>query len=51
MTQNDLPEILEEDDIVLQVEQFKIGLISKATGGEFDDKEYSRLRKLVMGLP
>ena len=41
----------EEDDIALQIEQFKMGLISRATGGEFDQKEYSRLRKIVLGIP
>jgi len=41
----------EEDDLVLQIEQFKMGLVSRATGGEFDQKEYSRLRKIVLGIP
>jgi len=46
-----LPESPKEDDIVLQIEQFKMGLVSKATGGDFDNKEYSRLRKLILGIP
>jgi hypothetical protein len=51
MKSTDLPNIPEEDDILLQIEQFKMGLISRATGGEFDNKEYQRLRKLTMGIP
>lgn len=47
----ELNNIAEEDDIVLQIEQFKMGLISRATGGEFEQKEYSRLRKMVLGIP
>lgn len=48
---NELDNIPETDDIVLQLEQFKMGLIARATGGEFEQKEYSRLRKIVLGLP
>jgi serine/threonine protein kinase len=48
---HELNNIAEEDDIVLQIEQFKMGLISRATGGEFEQKEYSRLRKIVLGIP
>jgi eukaryotic-like serine/threonine-protein kinase len=47
----ELNNIPEEDDIVLQIEHFKMGLISRATGGEFEQKEYSRLRKIVLGIP
>ena len=47
----ELNNIAEEDDIVLQIKQFKMGLISRATGGEFEQKEYSRLRKMVLGIP
>lgn len=51
MSIDNLEILSEEDDVVLQIEQFKMGLISRATGGEFEDKEYRRLRKLVMGIP
>lgn len=51
MQVNELDNIPETDDIVLQLEQFKMGLIARATGGEFEQKEYSRLRKIVLGLP
>lgn len=51
MKTNELDVIPEEDDIVLQVEQFKLGLIARATGGEFDEKEYSRMRKMTLGIP
>lgn len=50
MRVNELDNIPESDDIVLQVEQFKMGLIACATGGIFDEKEYGRLRKLVLGI-
>lgn len=51
MKVNELDNIPEADDIVLQLEQFKMGLISRATGGDFEQKEYSRLRKIVLGIP
>jgi serine/threonine-protein kinase len=51
MNSSDLPNIPEGDDLVLQIEQFKMGLVSRATGGEFDNEEYRRLRKLVMSIP
>ena len=51
MTIQELSNMPEEDDLVLQIEQFKMGLISRATGGEFDSKEYNRLRKMVLGIP
>lgn len=47
----ELPEVPSGDDIVLQIEQFKMGLTSRATGGSFDEKEYGRQRKLILGLP
>ena len=51
MQNKELNNIPEEDDILLQLEQFKLGLISRATGGDFEQKEYSRLRKIVLGIP
>ncbi|MCI5137188.1 MAG: serine/threonine protein kinase [Candidatus Electrothrix sp. AR1] len=41
----------EEDDIVLQLEQFKVGLVNRATGGEIEEKEYSKSRKMILGIP
>lgn len=51
MNSSNLPDIPEGDDLVLQIEQFKMGLISKATGGDFENDEYRRLRKLVLSIP
>lgn len=51
MTIDNLPIIDNEDDLLLQMEQFKMGLVSRATGGEFDTKEYSKFRKLVLANP
>lgn len=47
----DFEDLSEDDDIVLQIEQLKMGLTSRATGGSFDQDEYKRLRKLVLGIP
>jgi serine/threonine protein kinase len=46
----ELNNLAEEDDIILQIEQFKMGLIAQATGGDFDQKEYSRIRKMILGI-
>ena len=51
MKSDNLPIIENEDDLLLQMEQFKIGLVSRATGGDFDTKEYSRFRKLILTNP
>ncbi len=51
MKSQELNNLPDDDDIVLQIEQFKMGLIAQATGGDLDEKEYSRLRKLVLGIP
>lgn len=51
MKSNELPNISEIDDILLVVEQFKMGLIARATGGDFKDSEYTRFRKIVMNIP
>jgi serine/threonine-protein kinase len=45
----ELEDIPEQDDIVVQVEQFKLGLIERATGGHIDELEYQRIRKLLLG--
>jgi eukaryotic-like serine/threonine-protein kinase len=51
MKVNELNDIPPSDDILLQIEQFKMGLISRATGGSIEAAEYARLRKIVLGLP
>lgn len=51
MNTNNLPEVPKEDDILIQVEQLKVGLLARATGSEFENSEYSRLRKLTLGIP
>lgn len=51
MKTNELDSITTSDDVVLQVEQFKMGLISRATGGSIDATEYKRLRKIVLAIP
>lgn len=48
---NELDKVHEEDDIVIQVEQLKMGLTVRATGGDFEQQEYQRLRKIVLGIP
>lgn len=48
MKLDSLPTVENEDDLLLQIEQFKMGLVSRATGGYFDTKEYSRFRKLIL---
>lgn len=51
MTVDNLPTLDNEDDLLLQIEQFKMGLVSRATGGNFDTKEYSKFRKLILLNP
>jgi serine/threonine-protein kinase len=51
MNSSNLRDIPEGDDLVLQIEQFKMGLVSRATGGDFENDEYRRLRKLVLSIP
>ncbi|WP_269226835.1 serine/threonine-protein kinase [Flavobacterium eburneipallidum] len=48
MKTNELNRLSEEDDIILQIEQFKMGLVSLATGGRLEQKEYSTFRKLIL---
>jgi len=48
---NELDNIPADDDIVLQVEQFKMGLIARATGGSMEEKDYARFRKIILGIP
>ena len=53
MKTDELPNIPEEDDISIIVEQLKNRLVARATGkgDDFTQKEYSRLRKIVLGIP
>lgn len=51
MNVNDLAPIPKVDDIVISAERLKMGLVSRATGGGFDQKEYSALRKKILSIP
>jgi serine/threonine protein kinase len=51
MKVSELDNIPPSDDVSLQIEQFKMGLIARATGGSIETAEYTRLRKIVLGLP
>lgn len=37
-----------DEELIENLESFKSGCISQATGGNFDDKEYKRLRELLI---
>jgi serine/threonine protein kinase len=51
MNSNTLNKLAEADDIVIQLGQFKMGLMSQATGGDMDIKEYERQRKMILSIP
>ena len=51
MQSSALNKLAEDDDIEVQVGQFKMGLISVATGGSMDNKEYERQRKMILSIP
>lgn len=51
MKVSELDVMPEVDDIILQIEQFKLGLISRATGGEFEETEFRRTRKIILAIP
>jgi len=51
MKTSDLDIMPDEDDISLQIEHLKMGLLAKATDGDFEQTEYSRLRKITLGIP
>jgi serine/threonine-protein kinase len=51
MILDNLPAVENEDDLLLQIEHFKMGLVSCATGGDFEAKEYSKIRKLILANP
>lgn len=48
MNVDQLPQALKEDDLLILLEQFKHGLISRATGGGYEDVDYQRIRKLIL---
>jgi hypothetical protein len=48
MDVNQLPQVLKEDDLLILLEQFKNGLIARATGKGYDDAEYQKIRKLIL---
>lgn len=43
--------ILNKDKIIEMLESLKSGLISQATGGSFDEKEYKKLREIIISEP
>lgn len=51
MEVNNLPELPEGDDLVLVIEQLKMGLKTRATGGDFEDSKYKVIRKRLLGVP
>ena len=51
MNAENLPTITEQDDLLLLIEQFKMGIISRATGGGYDNLEYQKIRKLILTNP
>ena len=46
-----LPVVGKSDDLLVLIEQFKIGLTIRATGGLYDDSEYQKVRKLILSNP
>lgn len=40
-----------QDDLLLQIEQLKAGLTTRATGGGYEDSEYQAIRKLILANP
>lgn len=51
MTNNALPKVLSDDDLLILLETFKNGLVSHATGGGYDEEEYQRTRKIILANP
>jgi serine/threonine-protein kinase len=51
MNANQLPQVPEEDDLLTLLEQFKNGLVARATGKEYEDTEYQRIRRLILANP
>lgn len=46
-----LNNIPDQDNLLIQLEQFKMGLTARATGGEFSQEDYKRQRKLLLSIP
>ena len=51
MNSAELVDMAGSDEILVVVESLKSGLLAKATNGDFDQAEYKRLRKIVLGFP
>lgn len=51
MTVQEINDTVKGDDIIVQIEQFKMGLIGQATNGSIDSSEYVRSRKLLLSMP
>lgn len=51
MSLNQLPPVPKGDDLLILLEQFKNGLLARATGGDYEDSEYQRIRKLILANP
>jgi len=51
MTTSGLPKTPKEDDLLILIEQFKAGLVARATGGGYEEAEYQKIRKLIMTNP
>lgn len=51
MKVEEFDDIPDQDDLAIQVEEFKMGLISRATGGGYEDDDYRRIRKIILGNP
>jgi|SRR5690625_1157021 len=49
MKVEEFDDIPDQDDLAIQIEQFKMGVISRATGGEFENDDYKRIRKIILG--
>src|SRR5690242_20042695 len=51
MTDHWLPKPPQADDLATLVEQMKLGLMSRATGGSMEEPEYRRIRKILLSVP
>jgi hypothetical protein len=51
MNTNALPSVLTDDNLLILLETFKNGLVSRATGKGFEEEEYQRIRKIILASP
>ncbi|RZK26942.1 MAG: serine/threonine protein kinase [Flavobacterium sp.] len=51
MNTNTLPSVLTDDNLLILLETFKNGLVSRATGKGFEEEEYQRIRKIILASP